>query len=191
MKNLLVISMMFLMTLPAMAQEQEQQQEQKLTRKERRELKKKERQAMEVLMAEALTISIDSQTWVLEAHTLSNKRGSSIPVNSNLNFIALEGKEAFIQLGSNTGMGPNGVGGVSVRANVTKYDVRKNEKKGTYYIQVYASSAIGSFDIRMDANADGQIASATIQGNTSSRIKYTGQLVPLSASTVYKGTPLF
>ncbi|MCU4174927.1 DUF4251 domain-containing protein [Carboxylicivirga sp. N1Y90] len=187
MKNLLIFILAAFISLPSIAQEPEK----KLTRKEKRELKKAEEAALSEAMSKILAVAIDSAQWVIEAHTLADKRGSSIPVNSNLNFIAIEGKEAFVQLGSNSGLGPNGVGGVSVRANISKYEVKKNEKKGTYFITVYATSAIGSFDIRIDTNADGQIASATVQGNSSSRVRYSGQLVPVSHSTVYKGTPLF
>ncbi len=187
MKILIILSLVLSFSLTSIAQEPEK----KLTRKEMRELKKKEDEAMRLVMAEHLAVAIDSQQWVLEAHTLANKQGNSVPVNNSLNFIALEGDEAFVQLGSNSGLGTNGVGGVSVRANVSKYEVKKNEKKGTYYIVVFASSAIGSFDIRIDTNSDGQMASATIQGNTSKQVRYRGQLVPVQNSTVYKGTPLF
>ncbi|MBI9061502.1 MAG: DUF4251 domain-containing protein [Marinilabiliaceae bacterium] len=186
MKRTLLFTLLLSFTLVLFAQEEKT----KLTRKERREIKKQEQKEYEKNLAAALAVGIDSQKWVLEANSLSNKRGSSMPVNSTLNFIALEGDEAFIQLGSNSGLGANGVGGVSVRARVTKYEVKKNEKKGTYFLQIYTSSAIGSFDIRMDCNSSGQIATATISGNTSRKVTYSGQLVPIEMSTVYKGTPI-
>jgi hypothetical protein len=181
----ILLALVFTLGIESMAQEQ------KLTRKERRELQKQKQKELEAVMAAELEVAIDNKKWVIEAHTLANKRGESVPVNSTLNFIAMEGDEAFVQLGSDSGLGPNGVGGVSVRTKVTKYDIKKNEKKGTYYIHIFASSAIGTFDIRMDCNASGQMASATVQGNSSSRVRYSGQVVPLSKSTVYKGTPLF
>jgi len=168
-----------------------QQDEKKLTRKERREIQKQEQKKRSEQMAQAITIAVDEKQWVLEANTLAGKRGSSVVVNSTLNFIAIEGDEAFVQLGSNSGLGQNGVGGVSVRGKVTKYEVKKNEKKGTYFITLFVSSALGSFDIRLDSNPDGQIASASVQGSTSSgRVQYRGILVPLQLSTVYKGTPI-
>ena len=167
-----------------------QTNEKELTRKEKRELKKKEDAKLSEAMAKVLSLAIDSQLWVLEANTLSNKYGNTVPVNSNLNFIAIEKDEAFIQLGSNSGLGPNGVGGISVRANITKYEVKRNEKKGNYYVHIYTSSALGSWDIRIDCNKDGSIASATVQGNTSKRVNYQGEIVPLGQSRVYKGTPV-
>jgi len=186
MRIVLIISLFLTFSLSNNAQEPQQN----LTRKEKRELKKKEDEKIREAMAKILTVAIDSQEWVLEAISLSDKYGRSVPVNSNLNFIAIEGDEAFIQLGSNSGLGPNGVGGISVRSKITKYDVKKNDKKGTYYIQIYTSSALGSFDIRVDCSSDGQMASATVQGNGPNKVNYRGQVVPLGNSSVYKGTPV-
>ena len=185
MKNLLLLLVLIISTnLIA------QQTEKELTRKEKREIKKQQEAELSAAMAKILTVSIDSQQWVLEADMLSNKTGRSVQVNSNLNFVAIDKDEAFIQLGSNSGLGANGVGGVSVRTNITKYEVTKNEKKGSYYIQIYANSALGSWYIQVNCNRDGKIASATIQGNTSKRVNYSGQIVPIGSSRVYKGSPI-
>ena len=186
MKKLALLSLVLSLTLSVFGQ----QEEKKLTRKERREIQKQEQQALSEQMAKILAVAIDEKQWVLEANTLAGKRGSTVNVNSSLNFVAVEGEEAFVQLGSDSRMGQNGVGGVSVRGRVTKYEVNKNEKKGTYFITLFVSSALGSFDIRLDCNADGQIANATVQGNTSNRVQYRGIVVPIQQSTVYKGTPI-
>jgi len=166
------------------------QEEKKLSRKERRAIEKAKQAKLDSIYAIEISHALDTKQWVIEADRLSNRKGQTVNVNSNLNFVAIEGDEAYVQLGRNSGMGPNGVGGITVRANITKYEVNKN-KKGTYFIHVFASSALGSFDIRIDMNATGQMASATIQGNSSRRVTYSGQVVPMSRSTVYKGTPLF
>ena len=165
-------------------------QEKKLSRKERRAIEKAKQAQLDSIYAIEIQHALDNKKWVLEANRLSNKKGQTVNVNSNLNFVAIEGDEAYVQLGRETGMGSNGVGGVTVRANITKYEVKKG-KKGTYFIHVFASSSLGSFDIRIDMNSTGQMASATIQGNSSRRITYSGQVVPTNRSTVYKGTPIF
>lgn len=186
MKKLLALSIILAVFSAAFAQEQDQ----KLTRKEKRELKKKEDEALRKTMASILVVSIDSQRWVLEANTLVNKYGNSVQVNSTLNFIAIEGDDVFIQLGSNSGLGPNGVGGISVRGKLSSYKVNHNEKKSTYYIAVQVSSALGSYDIRIDCSEDGQMATATVQGIGPRRVTYRGELVPIEKSRVYKGTPV-
>jgi len=168
-----------------------QQDEQKMTSKEKKAKKKAEREAYEAQLKQEIAMSIDSAQWVLEARMIANKTGASIQVNSTLNFVALEGETAFIQIGSNAGFGSNGVGGVSVETRVTKYEVKKNEKNGSYYIQIYTHSAAGSFTINIDCNSTGQSANATVQGNSSNQVRYTGELVPLHLSKVYKGHTRF
>ena len=160
------------------------------TRAERRAVAKEKQAAMDSLIAQQVKVALAERKWVLEADRLSNTVGETINVNSNLNFIALQGKEAYVQLGSESGMGPNGVGGVTIRANIDKYEVTKN-KKGTYFIHVFLTSSLGSFDISIDLNNTGQMASATIQGDTARTITYSGRVIPLNQSTIYKGTPLF
>ncbi|MCG8580898.1 MAG: DUF4251 domain-containing protein [Bacteroidales bacterium] len=186
MKKIAILTLLLSFTIVTFGQEAEKE----LTRKERREIRKQQEKERSELMAKTLSVSIDEKQWVLEANTLANKRGASVNVTSSLNFIAVEGDEAFVQLGSNSGMGQNGVGGVSVRGNITKYEVNKNEKKGTYFISLIVSSALGTFDIRLDCNADGQIANATVQGNSSNRVQYRGIIVPVGQSSVYKGAPI-
>jgi hypothetical protein len=186
MKRIVLLMLLFSFTLTF----QSFGQEKKLTRKERRAIEKQKQAQMDSVLAIQIKRAIDEKKWVLEADRLSNKVGQTVNVNSNLNFVALEGDEAYVQLGRDSGMGPNGVGGVTVRADVSKYEVKAG-KKGTYYIHVFLTSALGSFDIRIDMNNTGQMASATVQGNSSRRVTYSGRLVPLSQSSVYKGTPLF
>lgn len=168
-----------------------QQDEQKMTSKEKKAKKKAEREAYEAQLKQELAVSFDSAQWVLEATQIANKTGAPIQVNSTLNFVAIEGEDAFIQIGSNAGMGSNGVGGVSVDARISKYDVKKNEKNGSYYIQIYTNSSVGSFSINIDCSASGEYARATVQGNTSRQVQYTGAIVPLKKSKVYKGHARF
>ena len=187
MKKLLVLSCILAVFSTAFSQNQDH----KLTRKEQREIKKQEDEAMRKALAEVLVVSIDTKQWVLEANTLVNKYGNSVQVSSTINFVAIEGEEAFIQLGSNSGLGANGVGGVSVRGNITSYKADHNEKKGTYYIIVMVSSPVGSYDIRINCSEDGTMATATIQGLGPNRVTYRGNLLPIEKSNVYKGTPVF
>ncbi|TLX74687.1 DUF4251 domain-containing protein [Labilibacter sediminis] len=171
-----------------------QESTKELTRKERRAIEREKKEKEKALINKHLTIltknAIDSSSWVLEADRLFGRRGGSVNVPSNINFIAIEGENAFVQLGSNSGLGANGVGGVSVRGKVSKYEVDYNEKKESYYIVVMVTSALGSFDIRMNCNGTGEMVDATVKGNSASSVRYSGVLVPVQHSKVYKGTPI-
>ena len=187
MKRSILIIILISFTLSLHAQEKTTE----LTRKEKKGLRKQEQKQIDKAMSKALAISLDKKQWVLEANQLSNRKGYSKFVDNTLNFIALDGDKAFIQLGSNSRLGPNGVGGVSVEAQVSKYKLIKNDKNGTYFLQIHLTSNQGSFDIMLNSNPNGKIASATIKGNTSRSVKYKGQLIPLNDSRVFKGTPIF
>jgi len=187
MKKLIMICLLVGLTTASFAQDQEKQ----LSNKEKKELKKQQKKALEEEMSKTLKMAIDSQQWVLEANSLADKKGMTIQVQSNLNFVAMTGDEVFIQLGSNSGLGANGVGGISLSTRVSKYEVTQNPKNGSYYIKLYTNSSAGSFTIFLDSDATGQMVSATVQGNTSSKVQYRGQLVPTSKSTVYKGRPIY
>ncbi|MFV0376480.1 MAG: DUF4251 domain-containing protein [Mangrovibacterium sp.] len=156
----------------------------KQAKKEQRELIRKQNAAL-------TSLAIDSSAFVLEADQLRSKRGTTINVPSSLNFVAVNGKNGFVQIGSNAAVGTNGVGGVSVDTQVTKITVEKNAKTGAYSIQLNCMSTAGIFDISISSSDDGQMATATIGGNWGGKLTYIGRLVPLPLSTVYKGTPRY
>ncbi len=160
-------------------------------KKAKKQAKKEAKAQLEQQRTALLAQAIDSSTFVLEADRLQSRKGSTVNVSSTLNFIAVDGKEAFIQIGSNYVAGYNGVGGISVDAKITKLDVNKNEKKGSYLIRLMCMSSVGTFDISISSNPDGQITSATVSSMGRGKLTYQGQLVPLWQSTVYKGTPRY
>lgn len=185
-KSLLVLFLFsFVMSFASLGQDNK-----KLSREDRRDLEKVKNAELDSVYAKQIKQALAERKWVLEATQLSNEFGETVNVNSNLNFIGVNGNKAYIQLGRESGMGSNGVGGVTLDVTVSKYDVQK-DKKGTYFIHFVTISQVGSFDITINMNSTGQMATATIQGNTSNRITYIGQVVPYDRSTVYKGTPLF
>lgn len=166
-------------------------QAQENDRKAKKQAKKEAQAQLEKERAAILTLAIDSSAFVLEADRLQSRKGRTINVSSNLNFIAVEGDQAFIQIGSNYVMGYNGVGGISVDGRVTKLEINKNEKRGGYSIRLMCMSSVGTFDISINSNADGQIATATVASMGRGKLTYQGKLVPVWKSTVYKGTTLF
>ena len=89
-----------------------------LTKKEKKALKKAEQAKQDSLNAIAFKATLESKQWVLEAYQVSFNNGRSFNVTPTLNFIAIEGEEAFIQIGSISAYGYNGVGGITVKGRV-------------------------------------------------------------------------
>ena len=186
MKRVIIIGFAVLISLPAFAQELSKKEQKALEK----ELKKEQEAAAAAEMAEVVTAMVEYQRFVLEANTLRDKRGNSVPVTSNLNFVSADSLTGVIQVGSNLYVGRNGVGGVTVEGNVTEYKYTKNEKSGSYTITYYLRTPVGSYDVQITVSQNSR-ADATIRSTLwGDQLRYSGFLVPIGISRVYKGTSL-
>jgi hypothetical protein len=183
MKRLLTIVLVTLLALPAFSQE--------LSKKEQKQLEKqlkKEQKADEAAQqAKLVAAMVEYQRFVLEAYSLKDKRGNLYNVSSNINFVAADSLQGVIQVGSNTYIGSNGVGGVTFEGDISNYKYTPDEKSGSYTISYYLRTPVGSFDVRMIAYSDGR-ATADVSSTTwGGKLTYNGYLVPPGVSRVYKG----
>jgi len=187
MKRLFIIGLALFIAITAFSQEQE------LSKKEKRQLEKelkKEQQAKEAAMkAQVVGLMVEYQRFVLEADRLRDKRGNQVNVTSNLNFVACDSLNAVIQIGQNSYVGLNGVGGITVEGPVGKYEYTFNEKNSAYTVSFNIRSPVGNYDVRMTCFPDGR-ADATVSSNWPGQLNYSGYLVPPAQSRVYKGTSL-
>lgn len=146
----------------------------------------------EALLAEQFNVTkakVNSKHFVLEADFLTNKYGHRSFVNSNLNFIIVDSTEAVIQTGRDTGIGYNGVGGLTAKGNITSWKVNTNEKKRNMTVEMNVTTAIGFFTVFMNVSAEGHI-SAKLTGNYSGSLTFDGKIVSLDQSYAYKGMSL-
>lgn len=186
MRRVIIFAVAMLLTVPSFAQE--------LSKKEKRQLEKElkqEQQAAEAAQkAEVVYAMVLYQRFVLEVNTLKDKRGNTLQVSSNINFISADSLTGVIQVGSNTYIGRNGVGGVTVDGHVTEYKYSKHEKSGSYNISYYLRTPAGSYDVQITAYPDYR-ADAIVRSTTwGDQLRYSGYLVPIGISRVYKGTSL-
>lgn len=169
------------------------QEESSLSSKEQKKLAKEkrnaERAAQDEQLKEITGLMLEFQRFVLEADYISGRSGERASVSSILNFIIIDSLDATIQLGSPWGIGINGVGGITLDGNVRKYElsVKENKKGVSYTVSFFIQTSLGSYDIVMWVSQTGR-ADATVRGNVSGHLTYSGQLVPLSLSRVYKGS---
>ncbi|HYW94496.1 MAG TPA: DUF4251 domain-containing protein [Bacteroidales bacterium] len=129
---------------------------------------------------------LEGRDFVLEADYLANKFGERMPVTSSLNFISVKDSTSVLQIGRNTGIGYNGVGGVTTEGTISRYKLNTDQKKKNFFLSFSVMSPLGSFDINMSVGADGY-ARATLTGITGGQLTYTGYLVTTENSSVYKG----
>jgi len=186
MKRFTTILVMVALTLPAFSQELSKTEKKQLEK----ELKKEQKALEQAETAKVVSAMVEYCQFVLEANTLKDKRGNSMQVSSDLNFIASDSITGVIQVGSNTYIGSNGVGGVTVQGKISDYKYTRNEKNGTYNISYYLMTPAGSYDVRISAYPDSR-ANADVRSTTwGDKLTYSGFLVPPGISRVYKGMSL-
>jgi hypothetical protein len=185
-----IVFLIGLLILPMVTYSQsEQQTPDKKTEKEiQKEKKKAEKKAAEDSVKRVITLMVENHRFVLEADYVAGRTGERIPVNSTLNFIIVDSAKAVIQLGRSTGVGSNGVGGITVDGTVSRYEFTKKENKNgvSFTITLYVNTSLGTYDIVLWVSQNGN-TSATVRGNTSGQLNYTGTMVPLGLSRIYKG----
>ena len=187
MNRLVIIALGLLIACQAIAQSNlpSTQEPQKTSS---RESKKEEKQKKEEWMKQVTQSMINNRRFVLEADYISGKSGTLIPVNPSINFIIVDSANATMQLGSATGVGGNGLGGITVSGNVSKYEAIRIEKKKyvAYNVLVIVFNNLGTYDIHLTVTDNGK-ADATIRSTTSGQVSYTGTLYPPEVSKVFKG----
>jgi hypothetical protein len=186
MKRVIIFVIAAMVSLPAFTQELSKREQKKLEK----EMRKEQKAAEAAQKAEIVTAMVEYQRFVLEANILRDKRGNAVTVAPNLNFISADSLTGVIQVGSNLYVGRNGVGGITVDGAVSNYAFTKHERSGSYNITYMLRTPVGSYDVQISARPDGK-ADATIRSTTwGDQLRYSGDLVPLGLSRVYKGMSL-
>lgn len=189
MKKLILILLLFpLISLSAQAQGSN------LSKKEIRQMAKlKQKEAEEKQRQTDIKITshlIKNQRYILMADEISNRYGNRLYVNRMLNFVLVDSINAIIQVGDNHSIGSNGVGGFTIDGRITKYEVKKNEKKKSYYISFWVQSPGGSFDVSLNISESGYTSASVSSATMGGRLSYYGKLEPIQKRKIYKGNSL-
>ncbi|GET28236.1 DUF4251 domain-containing protein [Prolixibacter sp. SD074] len=191
MKTKAIIMMMSIMLglgvmTQSYAQDTHTNVEKNLSRKARRELRKKERIAADQYMFQSAKAALKDGNWVLESNRLITKWGNTIPVDSNTNFVELQNGTAYMQLAFAGHNGPNGMGGITLKGKPTQIKMSTDKNGDVYYQMSVIGNALTADIIVRLGNGD-NYASAQVNAITSgAQLEFAGQLVPASDSTVYR-----
>jgi hypothetical protein len=138
---------------------------------------------------QAMAQIINDKHFVLEADYRSNQYGYRVSVPSMLNFVKVDSAFAVIQTGSDYRLGVNGVGGITARGTISKWQVQRDEKRKSFIISMNVSTTIGFYDVFINVSASGN-ATATISGTTAGKLIYTGRVLSLPDSRSYQGSSI-
>ena len=150
-----------------------------LTKKERRDVEhEKEFQQIKSMLK--------NRNFVLQADYLQDQYGNRVLVSSTINFVAVDSTEATIQIGSNSGNGPNGVGGVTAKGKIMKWDLTEDSKNKAFTVNMNVMTMIGIYDLSINIGASGK-GSAILTGTTMGSLTFDGNLVSWEKNTVFVG----
>ncbi|WP_044205005.1 DUF4251 domain-containing protein [Flammeovirga sp. OC4] len=196
-KNYIIaLSLIFGISFTAFAQEEADQnlskKEQKALKKEQKKKAKAEKkaqaEAFEKIQHQQALVAIDSQQFVLEANQLYDRRGRTVNVQSNINFIKVEKDVGVLQIGSANLIGWNGVGGITVDGRISDWKVSKDDKNGRTTVSFNIMGSMLQARVIYDLDGTGNYCNVRIDGVFSARqLKMRGVLVPNNMSSTYEG----
>lgn len=180
------VSMMMLALWVAMGH-MSAQEAGELTREEKKALQER----LDSLLYVDAETAIEKKAFTLEADQVVFKYGQTAFVSSNTNFVAVNGTDAVVQVAFNIpASGPNGLGGVTVDGNISRYETRK-DKKGNMYVSMDVIGIGISARVDISMMWGSNRASVTVSPNfNSNRLTLNGVILPKERSSVFKGNSL-
>jgi hypothetical protein len=157
-----------------------------------KKLTKAERKALAIAKSDAeyqrISDLVAQRQFVLEAGFISNQYGYRAPVNSMINFIKVDSSDAVIQVGSDFGVGYNGLGGITLNGRITKWKVSANPTKRLLTVSMNVMTNVGTYFVTFYAGSS-ERAEASVSGMQGGKLYYSGRLYAPGESRIFKGTP--
>ena len=123
-------------------------------KKEAKKAKKEAEKVMLVANFYAQDTLLRLQEFILETDYLQGRRGQLVSVNPNINFVKVLDTKGTLQTGSVTGIGYNGMGGVTTEGKISNYKVSGNSNSLTHKVSFDLFTNIGTFNIVMNIFAN-------------------------------------
>lgn len=115
----------------------------KLTRKEKKEIQKKENNEK----LKALYTLMEGRIWVIRANDVRSINGNSVNVSPDLNFVYATNTTGVVQMAFQElmGMGNNNVGGITIEGEITRYDLKQFRDNQQIECNVQINNVNGGF----------------------------------------------
>ena len=182
MKRFSILLTLFLLVMAGSAAAQE---ERELTKAEKKALQER----IDSLQYAEAVQALNDRAFTLEADKVIY--GQTAYVTSNTNFVSVQDDKATVQVAFNIPIsGLNGLGGVTVDGQFSKYDLR-TDKKGNVMLSLSVMGSGISARVDITLYAGSNEATVNILPNFSSnRLTLSGVILPLHKSRVFKGRSL-
>lgn len=129
-------------------------------------------------------------SWILEANNVNFYNGITRFVTPSTNYISCDDDEGTIQTAfSNFTYSPNGLGGVTLKGNVSG-DRMSTDRDGNIYYSYTIQGSTLSATVYLTLTAGTNQASASINPNFSGQtMTFDGYLVPYDQASIFQGMP--
>lgn len=158
--------------------------QEKLTKKEKKEKEKIEREAKK----QELLKLVNSRQFVLEASQVQDKEGRVLTLTPMINFLMVEGDSETLQFGLEGRVGWNGLGGITLEGKINGFTVKEG-KPGKYFNVTIRVAGAGMYSHQfLTVYPDGR-AEMEVSGDRGGRFTFYGKVKPLSNARIYRSTP--
>jgi len=152
------------------------------TREELKAAKKQEEEARLQKQLESVYQILSDSSFALEADFLQIGT-ARVSVSSNLNFVMVDSRTAFVQYAGGSTVGNNGLGGRTEKGKVLSYKVSKNNKKKNCSLNMTVETDERRYNFGLIVNANGKGLGTIVSLN----IAFDGKVVPLKESKIIIG----
>ena len=163
----------------------------KAERKAAKKAKKEAKLQQDLASSEIFKAIVESRRFVLEANTLYDKSGHTFNLSSNLNFVGFDGENSTIQLSFNQLVGWNGVGGVTLDGKISQMEIKQKEGSPSFTVDARVHNKGGSLVTMVFRISSNGSARVDMSGSFGDRLSFQGNIVPLTNTSIFKGTPTF
>ena len=139
---------------------------------------------------EKLLQLIESMEFVIETHTIRDKRGRQSFVSPTTNFVAIADSAGVIQIATNNfAPGLNGLGGQTIQGRITRFEIEDNGiGKGVDIRITFFGLAAFDFFVNISEN---RYATLYLSGSQGQQLRFIGNIIPLEESDIFVGNPAF
>lgn len=166
-------------------------QSETLSKKEQRKIAREEKKRLAEEQAakefELLKAMVMSGKYVVQAERLIGRDGREYSVQSNLNFVKVDGEQGVIQSGTTNSSGGNGLGGRTASGKIKNYTVKVIEKRRSFNIKYDLHDIDGSFSVTLSVGQSGYTVADVRDNILNANVRMSGNLVSLEESTIFKG----
>jgi hypothetical protein len=128
---------------------------------------------------EAIQKAVESRRFIIKMTRLYTMRGGAVDLIPRSNYIIINGETAQISLGyygRQYSFRP--ISGINFKGETVKYNLKSNDTKGFYNIDMDVKQGNYLFSIYLTIGADG-FCSASVTNSYIESIRYSGNIVPI------------